>query len=102
MRKYIQLNTELRTKDFFKLMNNCVFSKTMEDIERHFDVKLVTNHMKHNKLVAKPNFDRDMIFSEDLVAVHVKKTKVVYNKRIYLGMPILELCKTLMYKVHYD
>jgi hypothetical protein len=103
------LNTRLRTaatndfeKDFFKLMNNSVFGKTMEDVEKHIDVKLVTDPITYMKLVAKPNFDRSVKFDEKLVAVHMKKTKVLYNKPIYLGMSILELSKTLMYEFHYD
>jgi hypothetical protein len=109
MKKYIELNTRLRTaatndfeKDFFKLMNNSVFGKTMEDVEKHIDVRLVTDKAKLNKLVAKPNFDRNVIFGENLVATHMKKTRVLYNKPIYLGMCILELSKTLMYRFHYD
>jgi hypothetical protein len=109
LRKYIDLNTSLRTaatndfeRDFFKLMNNCVFGKTMEDVEQHLDVKLVTDSATLNKLVAKPNFDRNVIFSENLVATRVKKTRVLYNKPIYLRMSILELSETLMNKFHYD
>jgi hypothetical protein len=82
MKKYIDLNTSLRTaatndfeKDFFKLMNNSVFGKAMEDVEKHTDVKLVTDSVTLNKLVAKPNFDQNVIFSENLVATHMKKTK---------------------------
>jgi hypothetical protein len=67
MKKYIELNTRLRTaatndfeKDFFKLMNNSVFGKTMEDVEKHIDVKLVTDPITYMKLVAKPNFDRSV------------------------------------------
>jgi hypothetical protein len=109
LKKYIDLNTSLRTaatndfeKDFFKLMNNFVFGKTMEDVEQHIDVKLVTDSAILNRLVAKPNFDRNVIFSENLVATHMKRTRVLYNKPIYLGMSILELSKTLMYKFNYD
>jgi hypothetical protein len=96
LKKYIDLNTSLRTaatndfeKDFFKLMNKSVFGKTMEDVEQHIDVKLVTDSVTLSRLVAKPNFDRNVIFSENLVATHMKKTRVVYNKPIYLGMSIL-------------
>jgi hypothetical protein len=103
LKKYIVLNTRLRTaatndfeKDFFKLMNNSVFGKTMEDVEKHLDVKLVTDRAQFNYLVAKPSFDRNVIFGENLVATHL------YNKLIYLGMSILELSKTLMYEFHYD
>jgi hypothetical protein len=109
LKEYIDLNTSLRTaatndfeKDFFKLMNNSVFGTTMEDTEKHIDVKVVTDSVTLNKLAAKPNFDRNVIFSENLVATHIKRTRVVYNKPIYLGMSILELSKTQMYKFHYD
>jgi hypothetical protein len=109
LKKCIDLNTSLRTaatndfeKDFFKLMNNSVFGKTMEDVEQHIDVKLVTDSATLSRLVAKPNFDRNVIFSENLVATHMKRTRVLYCMPIYLGMSILELSKTLMYKFHYD
>ena len=79
LKKYIDLNTELRTaatndseKDFFKLMNNAVFGKTMENIRNRVDIKLVNNKKRAEKLSAKPNFNHCNIFSEDLVAVHMK------------------------------
>ena len=109
MKKYIDLNTDLRAKannefekDFFKLMNNSVFGKTMENIRNRVDVRLITSEKMANKLVSKPNFDRRTIFSENLVAVHMKKTKLVFNKPVYLGMCILDLSKTLMYDFHYN
>ena len=80
---YIQLNTDLRTKgttdfekDFFKLMNNSVFGKTMENVRNRVDVRLVTNEDAFKKLANKPNFDRVNIFTENLVAVHVHKTTI--------------------------
>ena len=109
LKDYIQLNTDLRTKgttefekDFFKLMNNSVFGKTMENIRNRIDVRLVTEEKELEKLVKKPNFDRVDIFTEDLVAVHMKKTTINLHKPIYLGMSILDLSKTLMYEFHYD
>ena len=109
LKKYIDLNTSLRTKasndfekDFFKLMNNSVFGKTMENIEKHVDIKLVTSKKEALKLSAEVNFDRCTIFDENLVAVHMKRTKIEYNKPIYLGMCILDLSKTLMYDFHYN
>ena len=109
LKKYIALNTELRTKaknefkkDFFKLMNNSVFGKTMENIRNRVDIKLVNNKKQAEKLSAKPNFNHCNIFSEDLVAIHMKKTKLVFNKPVYLGMSILDLSKTLMYDYHYN
>ena len=109
LKKYIDLNIDLRTKakndfekDFFKLMNNSVFGKTMENIRKRVDIKLVNNREKAEKLTAKPNFKHCNIFSEDLVAIHMKKTKFTFNKPIHLGMCILDLSKTLMYDFHYN
>ena len=109
LEKYISLNTKLRTeaknefeKDFFKLMNNAVFGKTMENIRNRVDVKLVNNKKRAEKLSAEPNFKHCNIFSEDLVAIHMKKTKLDFDKPVYLGMCILDLSKTLMYDFHYN
>ena len=109
MKKYIDLNTKLRTeaknnfeKDFFKLMNNSVFGKTMENVRNRVDKQLVNNEEKAVKLFSKTNFDKRAISSEYLIAVHMHKTKLKLNKPIYLGMSILELSKTLMYDFHYN
>ena len=83
-------------------MNNSVFGKTMENIRNRVDIKLVTDRKQAEKLSAKPNFNHCNIFSEDLVAIHMKKTKLVFNKPVYLGMCILDLSKTLMYDFHYN
>ncbi|XP_065642446.1 uncharacterized protein LOC136074074 [Hydra vulgaris] len=89
-------------KDFFKLMNNSVFGKTMENIENRVDVRLVTNRNEAVKLASRPNFESRTIFDENLIAIYMKRTKSMYNKPIYLGMCILDLTKTLMYEFHYD
>ena len=109
MRSYIEINTNLRTKaknnfekDFFKLMNNSVFGKTMENIKNRVNVKLVNTQEKFKKLSAKPNFRSRKIFSENLISVHMKKTSLLMNKPVYLGMCILDLSKTIMYDFHYN
>ncbi len=109
MRPYIELNTNLRAKattdfekDFFKLMNNSVFGKTVENVRNRINVKLVTNEKACNKLAKKSNFKSANIFHENLIAVHMEKTTVRFNKPIQIGMSILDLSKTLMYRFHYD
>ena len=109
MKKYIELNTRLRIdaknefeKDFFKLMNNSVFGKTMENLRNRVDIQLVNRKEKAVKLFSKVNFDKRTIFSEYLIAIHMYKTKLKLNKPIYLGMFILDLSKTLMYDFHYN
>ena len=108
MKEYIDLNTRLRAasksefeKDFFKLMNNSVFGKTMENIRNRVDIQLVSSESKATKLTAKPNFSHHTIFDENLVAIHMRKIKLYFNKPIYLGMSILDLSKTKMYEFHY-
>ena len=105
----MDLNTELKTaatndfeKDFFKLMNYSVSGKTMENIRNRVDIKLVTNRKQAEKLSAKPNFYHCNIFCDDLVAIHMKKTKLVFNKPVYLEMCILDFNETLMYDFHYN
>ena len=109
MKPYIDKNVKLRTqaknnfeKDFFKLMNNAVFGKTMENIRNRVNVKLVNSDEKFKKLVAKPNYESRKIFNENLVSVHMKKTSLTMNKPVYLGMCILDLSKTLMFDFHYN
>ena len=74
----------------------------MENIRNRVDINLVNNKKQAEKLSAKPNFKHCNIFSEDLVAIHMKKTKLFFNKPVYLGMCILDLSKTLMYDFHYN
>ena len=109
LKPYIDMNTELRKlarndfeKDLFKLMNNSVFGKTMENIRKHRDIKLVTTDKKRSKLVSEPNYHTINLISEDLSIIEMKKTKVKMNKPIYLGLSILEISKILMYEFWYD
>ena len=99
------MNTELRKlskddfeKDLFKLMNNAVFGKTMENIRKHRDIKLGTTDKKRNKLVSEPNYHTMNYISEDLSIIEMNKTKVKMNKPIYLGLSILDISKILMYE----
>ena len=107
--QYINFNTQKRMnaknafeKDFFKLLNNSVFGKTMESIRKCLDVRLVTDQKKLSKLVSKPTFVNSKIFSEDLVAVHKIKETLTLDRPAYVGMCILDLSKTLMYDFHYN
>ena len=89
-------------KDFFKLMNNSVFGKTMENVPNHRDIKLVTKNERRKKLVSEPNYHARQHFSEDLMAIEMRKTKVVMSKPVYLAQAILDISKTLMYEFCYD
>ena len=109
LKPYIDMNTELRKlarndfeTDLFKLMNNSVFGKTMENMRKHRDIKLVTTDKKRSKLVSEPNYHTINLISEDLSIIEMKKTKVKMNKPIYLGISILEISKILMYEFWYD
>ena len=112
LEKYIALNTKEATneykKDFFKLMNNSVFGKMMENIRNRVDVTLVNDRDRGKKLAAKPNFEYCTVFDENLLGIHMKKTELVMNKLlvinkpVYLGMCILDLSKILMYDFQYN
>ena len=109
LKEYIDFNTQKRTnaknafeKDFFKLMNNSVFGKTMENIRKRVDVRLVTDENKLLKMAAKPTYVSSKIFNKNLVAVHKIKETLTLNRPAYVGMCILDLSKTLMYDFHYN
>ena len=89
-------------KDFFKLMSNSVFGKTIENIRKRQNVFLLDNKQPAFKLSSKPNFERVKIFDPHLIACHMKKTEVYSNKPIYVGQAILDLSKTLMFHFHYN
>ena len=88
-------------KDFFKLMNNSVFGKTMENVRNHRDIKLVNTYEKLSKYAYEPNFKNVKCFSEDLLAVEMRKVVVRMYKPVYLGQAILDISKTLMYDFYY-
>ena len=83
-------------------MNNSVFGKTLENIRNRVDIQLISTDKVAQKLVAKPNYNCCTFFDENLIAVHMKKTKLYFNKLVYLGMSILDLSKSLMYDFHYN
>ncbi len=83
-------------------MNNSVFGKMMENVRNRINVKLVINEKACNKLAKRSNFKSVNIFHKNLIAVHMEKTTVRLNKPIKIGMTILDLSKTLMYRFHYD
>ena len=84
-------------KIFFKLMNNAVSGKTMKNVRKHRDIKLITNDKRRNQLVSEPNYHTTKCFLENLLAIEMKKTKVKMNKSVYLGMSILDISKILLY-----
>ena len=111
MEPYIRMNTEFRKQarsdfetDFYKLMNNSVFGKTMENLRNRVDVKIVRSWEtdKIRKLLSSPSFDRYTIFGNDMAGIHMHKTKLVLNKPVYTGMTILENSKILMYDFFYN
>ena len=111
MEPYIRMNTEFRKQakndfetDFYKLMNNSVFGKTMENLRNRVDVKIVRDweNDKIRKLLSSPSFDRFTIFGNDMAGIHMRKTKLVLNKPVYTGMTILENSKILMYNFYYN
>ena len=112
MASYIEMNTELRKKarsdfekDFFKLMNNSVFGKTLECVRKRINIQLIKGNKdleKLRKLIAKPSYAGRKTFSDNLTAVHMYKDKLKLNRPIYVGMSILDLSKHLMYDYYYN
>lgn len=106
---YIDFNTKMRSKakndfekDFFKLMDNSVFGKTMENLRLRCNIQLVTRKDHLLKLPSKPTSVSSKIFNENLVGVNLKRETLRLNKPSYVGFSILDLSKTLMYDFHYN
>ena len=109
LQPYIELNSNKRMqaknefeKNFFKLMNNAVFGKTMENVRKRIDFRLVSDERRTLKLISKPNFVDRVIYTPNLVGIELLKTNLVLDKAIYVGMCILDISKVLMYDFHYD
>ena len=105
----IDMNTELRQKtknnsekDFFKLMNNVVFGKTMENVRNYRNTKLVIKERRRSYLVSQPNYQTIKFFTENILAIEMRKTQMLINKPVYLCLSILDLSQTKMYKFWHD
>ena len=83
-------------------MNNAVFGNSMEDVRKHRIIKLVTIYRRKNNLVSELGYHTTMFFSENLLAMEMRKTQILMNKPVYLGLSILDLSKTVMYEFWYD
>lgn len=119
LQKYIDLNTRLRQasssnfeKDFFKLLNNAIFGKTIENRRKQANIKLVTDwrddqnvtnkKLGAEKLIAKPNLKNITVFSENFAAIHLSPEKLILDRPIYIGFIVLEYAKQHLYQFHYD
>ena len=109
LKPYIEFNTEKRKnarndfeKDIFKLLNNAVFGKTMEDKRKHLDFEIVSDERRFMKCVNNPSFKHSHIINENLVGVEKQKPKLKLDKPIFIGMSILDLSKQHMYRFYYD
>ena len=109
LKKYVDFNTKKRqestdefNKNLYKLLNNCIYGKSIENQKKRINVKLINDKKSYQRCVNKPNFICQKIFDKNFVAVHCSKTVLTLNKPIYVGFSILELPKLLMYQFHYD
>ena len=109
LKPYIAFNTEKRKnarndfeKDIFKLLNNAVFGKTMEDKRKHLDFEIVSDERRFMKCVNNPSLKHSHIINENLVGVEKQKPKLKLDKPIFIGMSILDLSKQHMYRFFYD
>ena len=109
LKPYIEFNTEKGKnarndfeKDVYKLMNNAIFGKTMEDKRKHLDFEVVSDETRYMKCVSSPNFKHSHIINENLVGVEQQKAKLKLDKPVFIGMSILDLSKQHMYKFYYD
>ena len=109
LRTFVDFSTEKRkqssgdfNKNLYKLSNNCIFGKSIENIRKRINVKLINDNKTYLRCVNKPTFISQKIFAKNFVAVHCLKTVLTLNKPIYVGFSILELAKFLVYQFHYD
>ena len=107
MKKYIDFNTKKRMgatndfeKDFFKLMINSVYGKTMENLRKRINVRFVNNKKDFLKYKSRPTYVTLKLFNKNFAAIHEIKQVLVLNKPIYVGFTVLDLSKWLMYYFH--
>ena len=108
LKKYVDFNTEKIkkstnefNKNLYKLLNNCIYGKSVENQRKRINLKLINDKKTYQRCVNKPNFISQKIFDKNFVAIHCVKTVLTLNKQIYVGFSILELSKLLMYQFHY-
>ena len=95
-------NDDEFNKNLYKLLNNCIYGKSIENQRKKVNVKLINDKRTYQRCVNKPNFISQKIFDKNFVTIHCVKTVLTLNKPIYVGFSILELRKLLMYQFHYD
>ena len=109
LKPYVDMNTKLRQKakndfqkDFFKLMNNAVFGKTIENAKQYRDIKPLTTERRRTYLVSEPSYHTTKFFKENMLAIEMKKAHILINLSVYLGSSILDLSKTVMYEFWHE
>ena len=83
-------------------MNIVVFGKTMENVRENRNIKLVTTERRRNHLVSEPNYHTTKFFPENILAIEMRKTQLLMNLPVYLGLSVLDLSKTVMHEFWYD
>lgn len=109
LRKYMKLNTRLRqkatnafTKNLCKLKNNSIFGKTLQQNRKYENIILVNNWKTAERLISQPTFHRALIFDENLIAIHMKKTQILLNQPVYIGFCVLDYAKKEVFDFHYN
>ena len=108
MKPYIDFNTQKRKeatneadKNLFKLLNNAVYGKTMENMRKRIKIRITTNEKDFLKYASRPTYIGHKKFGKNLVGIHEKKELLTLNKPLYVGCTVLELSKLVMYEFYY-
>ena len=109
MKPYIDFNTQKKKratndadKNLFKLLNNAVYGKTMENIRKRIKIRIVKNEKDIFKYISKPTYDSHKTFDKNIVGIHEKKIWLTLSKPIYVECTVLEISKLAMYDFHYN